>query len=148
MTTVPMITTQAGLEELALRLGREPVIACDLEADSLHHYREKVCLLQFSTPDYSALVDPLAVTDLSPLAPVMADPKIRKIFHGADYDMRSLHRDFGIEVENLFDTMIACQFLGEKEVGLAAALKKRFGVELDKQFQKADWSQRLLSPEN
>jgi ribonuclease D len=147
MNTVPMITTQAGLEELAQRLGREPIIACDLEADSLHHYREKVCLLQFSTPDYSALVDPLAVTDLSPLVPVMADPRIRKIFHGADYDMRSLHRDFGIEVENLFDTMIACQFLGEKEVGLAAALKKRFGVELDKQFQKADWSQRPLSPE-
>ena len=147
MTTVPMITTQAGLEELAQRLGREPVIACDLEADSLHHYREKGCLLQFSTPDYSALVDPLAVTDLAPLVPVMADPQIRKIFHGADYDMRSLHRDFGIEVENLFDTMIACQFLGEKEVGLAAALKKRFGVELNKQFQKADWSQRPLSPE-
>ncbi len=147
MTTVPMITTQAGLEELADRLGREPIIACDLEADSLHHYREKVCLLQFSIPDYSALVDPLAVTDLSPLAPVMADPRIRKIFHGADYDIRSLHRDFGIHVENLFDTMIACQFLGEKEVGLAAALKKRFGVELDKQFQKADWSRRPLSPE-
>ncbi len=142
-----MITTQSGLEELAARLGREPLIACDLEADSLHHYREKVCLLQFSTPDYSALLDPLAIADLSPLAPVMADPQIRKIFHGADYDIRSLHRDFGIEVQNLFDTMIACQFLGEKEVGLAAALKKRFGVELDKQFQKADWSRRPLSPE-
>ena len=138
MTTVPMISTPAGVEDLARRLCREPIIACDLEADSLHHYREKVCLLQFSTPDYSALVDPLAVPDLSALIPVMADPQIRKIFHGADYDIRSLHRDFGIQVENLFDTMIACQFLGEKEVGLAAALKKRFGVELDKQFQKAD----------
>ncbi len=147
MTTVPMISTPAGVEDLARRLCREPIIACDLEADSLHHYREKVCLLQFSTPDYSALVDPLAVPDLSALIPVMADPQIRKIFHGADYDIRSLHRDFGIQVENLFDTMIACQFLGEKEVGLAAALKKRFGVELDKQFQKADWSQRPLSPE-
>jgi ribonuclease D len=147
MQKIPMISTPAELEELALRLRQEPIIACDLEADSLHHYREKVCLIQFSTPEFSALVDPLAIADLSALAPVLADPAIRKIFHGADYDIRSLHRDFGIEVQNLFDTMIACQFLGEKEVGLAAALKKRFGVELDKQFQKADWSRRPLSPE-
>lgn len=127
--------------------GREPLLACDLEADSLHHYQEKVCLIQLSTPRESFLVDPLACSDLSALAPVMADPSVRKLFHGADYDIRSLHRDFGIEVHNLFDTMIACQFLGEKEVGLAAVLKKRFGVELDKRFQKADWSKRPLSAE-
>ncbi len=142
-----MITTAEGLTELTARLHGEPVLACDLEADSLHRYQEKVCLLQFSTQKFSALVDPLAVTDLSPLTPIMADPAILKIFHGADYDIRSLHRDFGIEIKNLFDTMVACQFLGAKEVGLAAALKKRFGVELDKRFQKADWSQRPLSPE-
>ncbi len=123
------------------------MLACDLEADSLHHYQEKVCLIQLSSPRESVLVDPLAVPDLSPLAPVMADAAIRKIFHGADYDIRSLHRDFGIEVHNLFDTMVACQFLGEKEVGLAAVLKKRFGVELDKRYQKADWSRRPLAVE-
>lgn len=147
MQKIPMITTPAGLEELTARLGQETLIACDLEADSLHHYREKVCLMQFSVPGYSALVDPLTVTDMSPLAPLMADPAIRKLFHGADYDIRSLHRDFGIVVENLFDTMIACQFLGEKEIGLAAALRKRFGVELDKKYQKADWSKRPLTTE-
>lgn len=126
------------------RLGREPLLACDLEADSLHHYQEKVCLIQLSTPRESILIDPLAFSDLTALAPVMADAAVRKLFHGADYDIRSLHRDFGIEVHNLFDTMIACQFLGEKEVGLAAVLKKRFGVELDKRYQKADWSKRPL----
>jgi len=126
------------------RLGREPLLACDLEADSLHHYQEKVCLIQLSTPRESFLIDPLAFSDLSALAPIMADPSIRKVFHGADYDIRSLHRDFSIEVRNLFDTMIACQFFGEKEVGLAAVLKKRFGVELDKRYQKADWSKRPL----
>lgn len=147
MNAAPMITTSEGLKELADRLQGKSILACDLEADSLHRYQEKVCLLQFSTQEFSALVDPLAVTDLSPLAPLMADPTILKLFHGADYDIRSLHRDFGIEIDNLFDTMIACQFLGAKEVGLAAALKKRFGVELDKRFQKADWSRRPLSPE-
>lgn len=130
---------------LVKRLGREPLLACDLEADSLHHYQERVCLIQISTPAESILIDPLTCTDLSPLAPLMADPAIRKVFHGADYDIRSLYRDFGIEVHNLFDTMVACQFLGEKETGLAAVLKKRFGVELDKRYQKADWSKRPLT---
>lgn len=129
------------------RVGCEPLLACDLEADSLHHYQEKVCLIQLSTPHESVLIDPLAFSDLSALAPLMADPAVRKVFHGADYDIRSLHRDFGIEVRNLFDTMVACQFLGEKEVGLAAVLKKRFGAELDKRYQKADWSRRPLLPE-
>ncbi len=140
-----IITTPDGVRRLADRLCREPFVACDLEADSMHHYQEKVCLIQFAVPGLAAIVDPLAVADLAPLAPLFADPSIRKVFHGADYDIRSLHRDFGIEVNNLFDTMIACQFLGEREFGLAAVLKKRFGVELDKQYQRADWSRRPLT---
>jgi ribonuclease D len=142
-----IITTERSLQELVRRLVREPVVAVDLEADSMHHYQEKVCLVQISIPAESVIIDPLALPDLSPLAPVMAEKGIRKVFHGADYDIRSLHRDFGIVVNNLFDTMIACQFLGEKEVGLAAALYKRFGVELDKRYQKADWSRRPLTDE-
>jgi len=142
-----IVTSPHALRELIKRLVREPLLAFDLEADSLHHYQEKVCLIQISTPAESVIIDPLALHDLSPLAPVLADKAIRKVFHGADYDIRSLHRDFGIEVHNLFDTMIACQLLGEKEVGLAAVLLKRFGVELDKRYQKADWSRRPLSGE-
>jgi len=141
-----IITTPDGVRRLADRLSRMPLVACDLEADSMHRYQEKVCLVQFAVPGSAALVDPLAVADLSTLAPVFADPSIRKVFHGADYDIRSLYRDFGIQVANLFDTMIACQFLGEKEFGLAAVLRRRFGVELDKQYQRADWSRRPLSP--
>ena len=146
ISNLEIVTKSAALSRLSGRISRETLLACDLEADSLHHYQERVCLIQISTQHESALVDPLACSDLSALAPVMADPAIRKIFHGADYDIRSLHRDFGIEVRNLFDTMIACQFLGEREVGLAAVLKKRFGAELDKRYQKADWSKRPLSP--
>jgi ribonuclease D len=139
-----MIATAKELERLATLLAGETVIACDLEADSLHHYREKVCLIQIATAREVFLVDPLALADINPLGPVLANPAIRKVFHGADYDMRSLYRDFSLEVNNLFDTMVACQFLGEKELGLAAVLKKRFGVELDKKYQKADWSKRPL----
>lgn len=139
-----MIDTPAGLRRLVQILDGEDVLAFDLEADSLHHYREKVCLLQVATAKAVYLVDPLAVPDLSPLADILENPLVRKVFHGADYDIRSLHRDFSLTVHNLFDTMIACQLLGEKEVGLAAVLRKRFGVELDKRYQKADWSKRPL----
>jgi ribonuclease D len=93
------------------------------------------------------LIDPLALKDLSPLAASLGDPRIMIVMHGADYDIRSLHRDFGIEVHNLFDTMLASRFLGITDFGLAALLKARFGIELNKKYQKADWSKRPLSPE-
>jgi ribonuclease D len=142
-----LISTSAGLKEVVNLIEVEPFLAFDLEADSMHHYREKVCLIQISSPTAAFVLDPLACPDISILKPIFANPLICKIFHGADYDVRSLHRDFGIEINNLFDTMIACQFLGEAEFGLAAVLRKRFGVELDKRFQQADWSRRPVSSE-
>jgi ribonuclease D len=147
MTKFELITTPEALRQVAQRLARETIIAFDLEADSMHHYREQVCLLQISTSSENLIIDPLACTDFSPLVPLFSNASILKIFHGADYDVRMLHRSFGIEIHNLFDTMIACQFLGESAVGLAAALKKRFGVELDKRYQQADWSRRPLPAE-
>lgn len=142
-----IITEAKRLAEVAALLGRQTEVAVDLEMDSLHHYREKVCLIQVSTRKESWLIDPLALKDLGPLAGPLGNPGIRIVMHGADYDIRSLHRDFGIEVNSLFDTMIAARFLGSTEFGLAALLKARFGVELDKKYQKADWSKRPLSPE-
>ncbi|GAM11210.1 ribonuclease D [Geobacter sp. OR-1] len=141
------IATSAGLAAAVRRLEGEPLLACDIEADSMHHYREKVCLVQISSPTSCYIIDPLACRDLSELKPIFADHLTCKIFHGADYDVRSLYRDFGIEINNLFDTMIASQFLGENEFGLAAVLRKRFGAELDKRFQQADWSRRPISQE-
>ena len=142
-----IVTTPERLAEVAARIGSEKEIALDLEMDSLHHYREKVCLMQISTRTESWLIDPLALTDLAPLAAPLGNPDILIVMHGADYDVRSLHRDFGIEISNLFDTMIASRFLGITDFGLAALLKNRFGIELDKKYQKADWSRRQLSPE-
>ena len=144
MPDTPILTDRAAVARFAAELAQETIVAVDLEADSMHSYQEKVCLLQFTTPSRTLLIDPLAVDDLSPLGPVLADPAIRKLFHAADYDIRCLNRDFGFEVRGLFDTMIACQFLGEEKVGLADILGKYFGVVLDKQFQRADWSQRPL----
>jgi len=139
-----LVTDQNDLKGTAACLEAETAIGVDLEADSLFHYREKVCLIQISTPSKNILVDPLALDDLSPLSPVFRNPHIRKIFHGADYDMRSLYRDFNIEVCGLFDTQIAARFVGVRETGLAALLKEYMGVIAEKKYQKKDWSQRPL----
>ena len=135
------------LEGVARILGQAKIIGVDLEADSMYHYFEKVCLLQIATESASYVIDPLALRDLSALHPVFSNPRIRKVFHGADYDIRSLYRDFRLEVENLFDTQLACKFLGLRETGLEALLRSRFQVELNKKFQRADWAQRPLSRE-
>jgi ribonuclease D len=141
------IETLPRLEEAIQILGQAKIIGVDLEADSMYHYFEKVCLLQISTESASYILDPLALRDLSALQPIFSNPRIRKVFHGADYDIRSLYRNFQIEVENLFDTQLACKFLGLQETGLEALLRSRFHVELNKKYQRADWSRRPLSPE-
>jgi len=141
------IETLPRLEGTARILGQAKTIGVDLEADSMYHYFEKVCLIQIATESASYVIDPLALRDLSALHPVFSNSRIRKVFHGADYDIRSLYRDFRLEVENLFDTQLACKFLGLRETGLEALLRSRFQVELNKKYQRADWSQRPLSPE-
>ena len=138
------VENRDALFESVSILEKETVIGVDLEADSMFHYQEKVCLLQFSTPSCNILVDPLAVKDLSPLAPIFKSPEILKIFHGADYDIRSLYRDFEIEVNGLFDTQIAARFLGLRDIGLASLLKGKLNITLKKKYQKKDWSQRPL----
>jgi len=147
MTDVPILTSEAEVEELAAALLKESSVAIDLEMDSMHNYQDKICLAQISTPADTFIIDPLAGGNLAPLAPVFSAPDIRKIFHAADYDLRSLKRDYGFEVRGLFDTMVSSQLCGEEKIGLADLLAKYFGVVLDKKYQRADWSQRPLKNE-
>ena len=120
-------------------------LALDSESDSLHHYKEKVCLVQLATDRGEAvLVDPLEIQDLTPLAPVFADPAVTKVLHGADYDVTTLKRDFGFVFGGLFDSMIAARFLGLPQIGLQAVAKAELGVEISKDSQKDDWSVRPL----
>jgi ribonuclease D len=137
------IDSTEALKDWVDALGQGP-LAVDTEADSFHHYREKVCLVQLSAGGRHALVDPLASLDLAALHPPFANGAIRKILHGADYDVRLLSRDFGLSLFGLVDTMIAARLLGEPAVGLAALLEKHLGVTLDKAHQRADWSRRPL----
>ncbi len=134
-------------EKLALRmrtLASETVLALDTEASSFHRFKERVCLVQLSTRDRTYLVDPLAINDLAPLGTLLADPKMEVVIHDADYDLRILARHHGIRVENVFDTLVAAELLNEPEIGLAALLKKYMNIDVDKKFQKADWSKRPL----
>ena len=133
-----------ALKNLARTIEKEKAIGVDLEADSMYHFKEKVCLIQMAAPGINVVIDPLMVRDLSPLKPIFKRPDVCKIFHGADYDVRSLYRDFDITINNLFDTELASRFLGYSETGLEAVLKNKFDVALDKKFQRKDWSRRPL----
>ncbi|MGZ9165577.1 MAG: ribonuclease D [Anaerolineales bacterium] len=132
--------------QMVADLSAQSRIAVDTESNSLHAYREQVCLMQFSTPEVDYVVDPLALDEQSPLAPIFKDPKIEKIFHAAEYDLICLRRDFGFEFSNLFDTMHAARVLGYQFVGLDSLLAEKFKVRMDKRHQKADWGERPLTP--
>jgi ribonuclease D len=138
------IDTPAKLAQLIEALANEPLIAVDTESDSLYSYHEKVCLIQFSTASADYLVDPLAV-DVSALASIFADESIQKVFHAAEYDFLSLKRDYNFAFTNLFDTMLAARILGWPRYGLGALLEEHFNIELDKRFQRYNWSQRPLT---
>lgn len=132
------------MAEVAERLGGADLVAADTEAAGYHRYQDRVCLLQVATRDATYVVDTLAVTDLSPVAGLFADPRVEVVFHDADYDLRILNRDFGLAVRGLFDTKIAAQFLGEPAIGLASLVEKYLGIRLEKKHQRADWAQRPL----
>jgi ribonuclease D len=141
------IDRQDALDSALQRVSEQTQIAVDTEADSLHSYFDKVCLIQISIPDEDLIVDPLANVDLHRFGEVLADPSVTKVFHGGDYDLRIMHRDFGFVVSNLIDTSICAQLLGYEAFGLAALLERHFGVKLNKTHQRADWSMRPLPPD-
>jgi ribonuclease D len=138
------IDRPAALQRMVADLVNHSLLAVDTESNSMYVYREQVCLIQFSTPETDYLVDPLALTDLSSLAPIFVDPQIEKIFHAAEYDLICLKRDFGFEFNHIFDTMIAARILGRSNLGLSAMLQDEFGIELDKRFQRANWGRRPI----
>ena len=138
---------QPDFDTFAESLAHAPLLAVDTEAASFHRYRDRVYLVQLSTRDRTAVVDPLAVKDLSLLGRLLEDREVEVVFHDADYDLRILDRDYGFHASRLFDTRIAAQLLNEPGIGLAALLEKYLGVTLDKKYQRADWSVRPLTPE-
>jgi ribonuclease D len=121
-------------------------IAVDTEGASFHRFIDRIYLLQISTRERSAIIDPLAVAQLDGLGALMERSDVEVVFHDADYDLRLLRQDYGWDVVRIFDTRVAAQLLGIRAFGLAALLERYFGVKLEKKYQRADWSMRPLTP--
>ena len=143
------ITAASRLEAVVESASRHARVAVDLESNGFHRYPERVCLVQLAAGDAVYFVDPLSVEDVSPLGRLLADASVEKVFHSADYDIRSLGRDWGFRVRGLFDTSIAAAFTGSERLGLAAVLKEHLNVDIpkSKKLQRADWTLRPISDE-
>ncbi len=120
-------------------------LALDTEGASFHRFLDRIYLLQISTRERSAIIDPLPIGSPAKLGQLLQSKDVEVVFHDADYDLRLLHQDYGWHVTNIFDTRIASQLLGIKSFGLAALLEQFFDVKLDKKHQRADWSMRPLT---
>ena len=138
------VTTGRQLEEVGRAAAGAGLFAADTEAAGYHRYRDTVCLLQVSTRERTWVVDTLELRDLTPLVAPLADEGTEVVFHDADYDLRLLHRDFGVSVRGLFDTKIAAELLGEPGLGLASLLERHVGLTIPKKYQRADWAKRPL----
>ncbi len=139
---IPFINTPEALADLLVHLRPHARIALDTEADNLHHYETRVCLLQIDAGGKQFLLDTLAGLDLQPLFNVLAPKTL--IMHGSDYDLRLLWELAKFQPAEVFDTMLAAQLLGRPRIGLSSLLQELLGLHHPKDSQKSDWSRRPL----
>ena len=139
------IDTQQDADDFLTDIADVREIAVDTEGASFHRFIDRIYLLQITTRERSAIIDPLPIGMPKALGDILQDSDVEVVFHDADYDLRLLHQDYGWHVNHIFDTRIAAQLLGIKAFGLAALLEQFFGVKLDKKHQRADWSLRPLT---
>jgi ribonuclease D len=145
-TSLVYVDTAGEADQFLASIAGTKELALDTEGASFHRYVDRIYLLQLSTRDRSAIIDPLPIGTPARLGALVQDESVEVVFHDADYDLRLLHQDYGWRVTRIFDTRIAAQLLGLKAFGLAALLERYFGVKLDKKHQRADWSLRPLTP--
>lgn len=139
------IESPDALNQILPKIEASSWVAVDTEADSLHHYIEKLCLAQVSVAGEDYVIDPLASLDLAPLVRILEKKEL--LLHGADFDLRILKRFYNFSPPSVFDTMIAAQILGYDKQGFADLAEKHCGVKLSKKAQRADWSERPLTEE-
>ena len=142
---LPYLDTAPAVEEFMRSIAHAPILALDTEGASFHRFVDRIYLLQLSTTERSAIIDPLGMDAPPRLGDMLESEAVEVIFHDADYDLRLLHQDYGWHVRNIFDTRVAAQLLGLRAFGLAALLERYFGVKLEKKHQRADWSMRPLT---
>ena len=120
-------------------------LAIDTEADSLHSYPEKLCLIQVGIPGRIELVDPLCGVELAGFWGALTGREL--LMHGADYDLRLLQGGHDFVPDQIFDTMLAARLVGREKFGLADLVQHYLGVTLEKGSQKANWARRPLTPQ-
>ena len=149
MSQTELVTTESRLDEVVDCISRTPQVAVDIESNGFFRYPERVCLVQLASAETAFLVDPTAIDDLRPLGDLLGDRSVEKVFHAADNDLRSLDRDWGFRVNNVFDTSIAAAFVGSEHLGLQSVVEEHAGVKLAKgrRLQRSDWTMRPLTPE-
>lgn len=145
MKEAPLIADPVAFKDLMARLAGETTLALDTEASSFHRFHERIGLIQLSNRQDTWLIDPLALHDVQELGDLLGSEQGETVVHDADFDLRLLKRMYGFRVRHIFDTLIAAELVNEPELGLASLLKKYFGLQLDKRFQKADWTKRPLT---
>lgn len=146
MAEAPLIAEPGPFRDLMARLSGETTVALDTEASSFHRFHERIGLIQLSNRKDTWLLDPLALPDMGALGKLLGTEGNETVIHDADYDLRLLKRMYGFRVRHIFDTLIAAELVNEPELGLASLMKKYFGIQLDKRYQKADWTKRPLTP--
>jgi ribonuclease D len=139
------LDTKEAVARFIDSIANTRAIALDTEGASFHRFIDRIYLLQISTRQSSAIIDPLPIGVPDKLGRLLESRDVEVVFHDADYDLRLLHQDYGWRVTNIFDTRVAAQLLGIRAFGLAALLERFFGVKLDKKHQRADWSMRPLT---
>ena len=139
------LDTSNSVDAFFASIASTRILALDTEGASFHRFVDRIYLLQLSTREHTAIIDPLSVGKPAGLGALLEDPGVEIVFHDADYDLRLLHQDYGWHARNIFDTRVAAQLLGLRAFGLAALLERYFGVKLDKKHQRADWSMRPLT---
>ena len=144
-----IISRPYQLDAVTRKLVNSRAIALDTESNSFYHYPEQLCLIQIASRHNVYIVDAISLDNLAPLGGILADASIDKVIHGADYDIRSLDRHYGLHIRNLFDTSIAARFVGITRFGLASLIRDLLGITINKskRLQRADWGSRPLSAE-
>jgi ribonuclease D len=141
------ISTDECFQSMLECLVSAPRVAIDIEADSLYHYFEKICLIQISSDTSTYVLDPLEIRKIGDLGPLMSNPSVEKVFHASSYDVYCLRRDYGFVFANIFDTHAAAQLLCYEFLGLGALMEKLLGIHHSKRRQRDDWSHRPLAAE-
>jgi ribonuclease D len=143
------IADAAGVAAVGAACAAAPWIALDTEANSMHAYRERCCLVQINAGGRLFVIDPIALAGDDPLAPLRApleDPAITVWLHGGEYDAAVMRRDFRIQLRGVFDSQQAASLLGWEKTGYGSVVERLLGVQLAKEFSQYDWAIRPLDP--